>query len=410
MTKLQATAGRCNAIPAPHLEYNHSREPSRHLAALDGVRGLAILLVLVYHFTLGMTGSGLVARLFLKASSAGWCGVDLFFVLSGFLITGILLDAKASPRRFRNFYARRALRIFPLYYGVLAAIFAALPLIEARVGGFDGVEGAFGWLWLYGTNLLVALRGAWFPLSHFWSLAVEEHFYLFWPFVVFGCGRKSALRVCGAMIVLALAARVWLVAHGAVLAADCLTVSRMDALAVGSFLAIAARGPGGPGAMVPLARKVALTGLPALLGLIGWRWGLSFHDAAVQTVGYLLLDLSFAALLLLVVAAPETGPLASPFRLPLLRWMGRYSYGLYVYNSLLILASDGLSLFPKLVALTGSTGAARILFVALAASTTFAAAWVSWHSWEKHFLKLKRFFPSTPPGMVAHATPCHSRT
>jgi peptidoglycan/LPS O-acetylase OafA/YrhL len=153
-----------------------------------------------------------------------------------------------------------------------------------------------------------------------------------------------------------------------------------------------------------------LTGATALLGLIGWRWGLSFHDAAVQTVGYLLLDLSFAALLLLVVAAPETSPLASPFRLPSLRWMGRYSYGLYVYNSLFILASDGLSLFPKLVALTGSIGAARILYVALAASTTFAAAWASWHSWEKHFLKLKRFFPLTPPGMVAHATPCRSRT
>ena len=108
---------------------------SRHLIALDGVRGLAILLVLVYHLTLGMTGSGLGARLFLKLTSTGWCGVDLFFVLSGFLITGILIDARKSPHRFRNFYARRALRIFPLYYAVLIVVFVLLPPFAARLRG-----------------------------------------------------------------------------------------------------------------------------------------------------------------------------------------------------------------------------------------------------------------------------------
>ena len=176
---------------------------SGHIGVLDGVRGLAILLVLVYHFTLSMAGQTLPGRLFFRSTAAGWCGVDLFFVLSGFLITGILYDAKDLPHRFRNFYARRALRIFPLYYTILAITFALLPRAVRLVGRLDDLEDARFWLWTYGTNVYVAFRGDWFPLSHFWSLAVEEHFYLFWPAIIIGCDRKTALRVCGAMIVMA---------------------------------------------------------------------------------------------------------------------------------------------------------------------------------------------------------------
>src|SRR5262249_45640310 len=93
-----------------------------HPGSLDGARGLAILMVLAYHFTLRMAGEGMAARALFKLTSAGWCGVDLFFVLSGFLITGILADGKGAPRQFLNFYARRGLRIFPLYYATLLVV------------------------------------------------------------------------------------------------------------------------------------------------------------------------------------------------------------------------------------------------------------------------------------------------
>jgi peptidoglycan/LPS O-acetylase OafA/YrhL len=361
---------------------------------LDGIRGLAILLVLVYHFTLGMAGDGVAGRLLFKATSAGWCGVDLFFVLSGFLITGILCDAKGSPHRFRNFYVRRALRIFPLYYGVLIGVFAALPLITTTIGGFDGVENAWAWLWLYGTNIHVAWRGKWFPLSHFWSLAVEEHFYLFWPAVVFLCDRKTAFRACLGMILLALAARIWLVAHGAVLAAYCLTVCRMDALAMGSLVALAIRGPRGLGVVASHAGTTLLLSAIALSALVGWRFGLAFHDPVVQTAGYLALDVFFAALLALAVTVPASSPLALACNLAPLRSLGRYSYGLYVYNSIFILVAEGTSLLPRIVAWSESTTLGRLLFVALAASSTLAVAWLSWHLLEKPFLKLKRHFPS----------------
>ena len=396
MTLRQATAGRSLRRIIPDVEFGSpaTTHPSGHIPVLDGVRGLAILLILIYHFTLGMSGRDIASRLLAKGTSAGWCGVDLFFVLSGFLITSILVDAKDRPRRFRNFYARRALRIFPLYYGTLAAVFALLPWLNAWVGGFAGVEEAGIWLALYGTNVLAALRGEWFPLSHFWSLAVEEHYYMFWPAVVFWCGRKTAMRICAAMVVLALAVRAWLVSQNLVLAAYCLTVCRIDALAVGSFLALAARGPGGVRGLVPLAGKISLTGTIALLALIGWRSGLSLTDPVVQTVGYVLLDLVFAGSLALVLGLPPSSLTAVFLNAPLLRWFGRYSYGLYVYNSIFILVAEGLSLLPRLVDWTGSPTAGRLLYFILAASCTLATSWLSWHLFEKQFLKLKRHFPS----------------
>ncbi len=116
----------------------------------------------------------------------GWCGVDLFFVLSGFLITGILLDAKGSSKTyFTSFYVRRILRIFPLYYGIIAlvAIGAAIPSVSVYFG-FDKITASLGWMDIFLSNFIVAWRhdkNAFGPLNHFWSLAVEEHFYLVWP-------------------------------------------------------------------------------------------------------------------------------------------------------------------------------------------------------------------------------------
>jgi peptidoglycan/LPS O-acetylase OafA/YrhL len=366
--------------------------PSGHLAALHGVRGLAILLVLAYHFTLGMTGRGLVSRLAFKLSSAGWCGVDLFFVLSGFLITGILADTQGTPRQILNFYARRSLRIFPLYYATLLIVFSLRRWGVCPAGWLAGLDVAWVWLWTYGTNVLAALRGEWFPLSHFWSLAVEEHFYLFWPAVVVGCPRRTALRACGVLALVALATRVWLVANGAVLAAYCLTVCRIDALVIGGFLALSLRESVETKALVARARLILLGAGAALVALIVWRRGLAFHDPVVQTVGFLLLALVFAALIALVVTAPERARIAVVFRTTALCVLGRYSYGLYVFNSIVILIFEAIALRPRLTTWLGSIRLAYLLEIVLASSLTFAAAWTSWHVLEKHFLKLKRYF------------------
>jgi peptidoglycan/LPS O-acetylase OafA/YrhL len=304
-----------------------------------------------------------------------------------------LIDAKESPHRFRNFYARRALRIFPLYYTILIVAFVLLPLVMVHPDGRAPLEDPGIWLWGYGANILAALRNAWFPFGHFWSLAVEEHFYIFWPAVVLLCDRKTVLSVCASMVVIALVTRLWMVTNGAVLAAYCLTVCRMDALAIGGVLALAAREPAVMQAIATHARKASLAIATALAVMAAWRLGYYPFDPAIQVVGYLLLDLVFAGLILHVVATPTSGFVPSLLTLRPLRWLGLYSYGIYVFNSIFLLLAEGSSLLPRLVSWTGSTTLGRLLYVALAASTTLGFAWLSWHLLEKQFLKLKAFFP-----------------
>src|SRR5262249_49808445 len=144
-------------------------------------------------------------RLVIKAASYGMLGVDLFFVLSGFLITGLLLDAKGRPHYFRNFYARRTLRIFPLYYLVLAALFLVLPHLATLPMNLETAREHQGWLWAYVANFYIAAQSSWAALSyvsHFWSLAIEEHFYLIWPALVFLTTRETLERACLVVIVL----------------------------------------------------------------------------------------------------------------------------------------------------------------------------------------------------------------
>src|SRR5690242_3161095 len=139
------------------------------------------------HFLGDATPRSALQRLLVKASSYGVLGVDLFFVLSGFLITGLLLDAKGKPHYFRNFYARRTVRIFPLYYLVLFLLLVVLPAVIAVPPALAHARREQAWLWTYTSNFYIASKASWALgyVSHFWSLAIEEHFYLLWPLVVF---------------------------------------------------------------------------------------------------------------------------------------------------------------------------------------------------------------------------------
>ena len=368
----------------------------RHLPVLDGIRGVAVLVVMVFHFG-RFRAEILPDRAFQMIVESGWAGVDLFFVLSGFLITGILFDAKGLPTYFRNFYTRRALRIFPLYYAYLALFIVALPL--AFPGRYDSLVEAQGWFWAYLSNLFVAREG-WLssPSSiggnHFWSLAVEEQFYLVWPAVVFWCGRRRLMQLCAIAFALAIAVRVglrWSDLHDA--AGYVLLPARLDALAAGSFLALAVREPGG---LERLVRRAAVVGPAAVAGLAAifvWRGGLYFTDVPTQTAGFSALAVACGALIIWLVGRPESRA-SRVLSHPGMRFWGKYSYALYVVHPAagMLVRSQGL-VTTQLPAVAGSHIPAALFVIAVKIAVATTLALLSWHLLEKHFIRLKERFP-----------------
>ena len=180
----------------------------KHLYALDGVRGIAILLVLFCHFFFISTPSNLYEFVLQKLGDYGNLGVDLFFVLSGFLITGILMDTKGKENYFKNFIIRRSLRIFPLYYFVLIIIFLIMPLFSIFNGPLmDRVLEGEVYAWTYTYNFFIAEKQSWPPfIGHFWSLAVEEQFYLVWPLAVYLLSTEALKRFSWLLIFVSIVA------------------------------------------------------------------------------------------------------------------------------------------------------------------------------------------------------------
>jgi peptidoglycan/LPS O-acetylase OafA/YrhL len=327
-------------------------------------------------------------HLFPLLASRGWIGVQLFFALSGFLITAGLLDAQHSPHYFRDFYAKRALRILPLYYTVLFALLVVLPRFIALP--YSREHEAL--LWLFIGNYTPSPP---YGFGHFWSLAVEEQFYLFWPLVVWRLAPRRLLTVCLWIAVGALLLRCVLAAYGAdpwTLYAN--TACRMDALALGGAGACVLRIP----ALRETARKrqadVAAAALLVFLSGIPLTHVYDNNRLTGETFGYSLLALSSAAFVMWVALLDGRAPFGVGWLLNWapLRSCGKYSYGMYVFHNLL----HKLVGEPWLVARFGKLPPLPIAFVyGLAVFLiSYGVAFCSYHGLEKHFLKLKRFFDS----------------
>ena len=352
-----------------------TRPAATPVAGLDGVRGLAILLVMAFHIWRS------------PATALGWSGVDLFFVLSGFLITGILWDSRDTPDRARVFYVRRALRILPLYYGVLLVVFVVRPLLGWNHRLDDiALAPEQVWYWTYLCDWRIALDHphAFTFLTHFWSLSIEEQFYLIWPAVVWRSSRRAALTVATGVAVAALALRLYLVSatslSGAVYA---LLPCRIDALAVGAIVALAMRGPGGAGDVRRWIAPAALAGLLVTATLALVRPTVRFIDPGMMTIGYSALDWMFAGLVFAGATLRSTVLEWAPLRVA-----GRYSYGLYVYHPLVMwwIVRD----VPWLER-------SEPRFIAGAAIGSLLAAWISYTAFESPFLDLKdRWARRTP--------------
>jgi peptidoglycan/LPS O-acetylase OafA/YrhL len=370
-----------------------------HIPALDGIRGAAILLVLVYHLLWSnpVTGSR-VLDLLQEIRGATYCGVNLFFALSGFLITGILLDTLDAPRYFQTFYARRSLRIFPLYFGSLLLL-----LLLTRPLHFVWS----GWQYFYLTytaNLAlwrtqVPLQLGFFNISHFWSLQVEEQFYLLWPFVVYRVRQPLALaRLSLLACAVILGVRIFLVAmrshpgFGYPYLPYAPTFACADNLLFGCALCTALRTHWRATILRLAPRGFSLLSL-ALLVVFACNHGFNWQGKLfMPTVGFTLVGLTCATLIAMALRPRSTTQRL--FVSPLLRFFGRYSYGLYVFHY----SIEGALSHPlrRLLAEQLHSKALAVLGDALVVcALSVLAALLSYHLFEIQFLRLKRFFGYT---------------
>ncbi len=361
------------------------------------MRGLAIALVMALHFVYPLEAQNFFERVASKASGYGLWGVDLFFVLSGFLITGILYDAKGSEGYFKNFYMRRTLRIFPLYYGVLFLLLLAIPrslaaeldpaLLETRDAG--------RWLVTYLTNVHIAQTGDFsIPyVSHFWSLAIEEHFYLFWPFLIGFFSRAAAMRACIALALLALGLRVGMVAADVTaLAPQVLTPCRLDTLCLGALFALAIRGPGGASIWAARSRRWLPATALAVIALSALHLLAPALDVVVLELRGTVLALFFAVLILNASSDAGFSPIKWLFRRRALGTLGKYSYGLYVFHGLVAFGFEQHHVFARLHTMSGSHAFATASYVTLGVGLSFLISIASYELFEVRFLALKKLF------------------
>ena len=387
---------------------------SAYYLPLDGLRAIAVIMVFFQHYGAGH------AFLF----GWGWTGVDIFFVLSGFLITGILYDSRHTPHRFRNFYIRRTLRIFPLFYFVWIVVLLTAPLAHwqwnwcwALWPAYLGNYARFFFLhqpgdpYRFDKLTFGAPVSTWFGYpfhlytGHLWSLCVEEQFYLLWPFVVYQVRRRESLiKLCLAVVLLSPVLRAILVftlspqlLHMELLYRSLPT--RLDALLLGGLLALALRGP--EQTIVRRLRRPLLITAAALFFVLYFTatslLALPLEGSASNWIGifgFTLIDL-FAAALILECIHPGS-PLGAALSWKPLRALGLISYGFYVYHDLLhdLYADAAHRVAPS------HAWSATLL---LALSSTLLIAAVSYRVLERPLLNLKnRFAPAevhtAPPG------------
>ncbi len=348
-------------------------EKRTYFPELDGVRAVAIAMVMAFH---------LGVDYFPGPVSLGQTGVDLFFVLSGFLITGILLKAPQRDwHEVRTFYIRRSLRIFPLYYVTLIVVWTWL------------MRDHVSWdVWVYLQNITITFHGFMRGPTHFWSLAVEEQFYLVWPFIVLFVPRRYLGKILAAMIATAFLIRIPMLHAG--LSVFYFTFSRMDALAAGATLALLQwRG------QLARCRRMftAILVLGIVLIIIEARIAAGgHHEFTMQLTRYSVFAATYAAAIGLLLTAGRN-IISRVLSSSPLRFIGRISYGLYVFHPLVF--TWVLRRFA-----TQPTPIRALLAIA----ATFACALISWYGMERYLIGLKdklaperARFPATAPPRTA---------
>ncbi len=377
-----------NAQAVPGAELETVWAPNTHCPELDGVRGIAILMVTLYRYIKDFDASSHpIIQGICRVIPIGERGVDLFFVLSGFLITGILMNTKTGPCYWRNFFMRRALRIFPLYFTTLIICLWVIPSFVS-IPSFSIPPSEQFYLWTYLTNVRMAWLNLWCfgPLDHFWSLAVEEHFYLVWPLIVFWLSDKNLLRLSvGAIVGVGVTRVVCAMRPEFDVAVEVLTMFRCDSLCFGAGLAIFLKHGSGLGTMETIARW---TMAPMLIVAVGAAWTRSRGWTLTST----LWPCIWMLLLGLLLTRHKGHWMSRTARLGFLRWLGKYSYGMYVAQLPMVSLIDHKRLVASLSTMFIDPLAVFFIDIAILFSGTMLCGFLSYHLLEKHCLRWKRLW------------------
>jgi len=363
---------------------------------------MAILLIMVLHFyneAFMKDFHPVAGPVLTKLALSGMWGVDLFLLLSGYLITMILLDGKGQQGYFLNFYVRRALRIFPLYYGTLFVVFQIVPLVSTLDAVAVELTARQWWLWLFLSNvpggpLLDGSRL--YSLGHLWMLAMQIHFYLLWPFAVAALSQRRLIQVCIGSMIIGFTARtaVALLGVGSESMFRWSTITRIDGLAAGSILAVLVRNPEVHLQLINLARH-GIRAFGCLFLVMVFIPRSFYHDTAVVfEVPVVVLFVS--SLLVLALRPSPPSNLFVLFSNRFLVSLGKYSYGLFVIHGILRPVLERLIPLDRLVVLAGLPVMAMGFYIILAIAISFLLSFVVWHLFEKHFLRLKKFFVLRP--------------
>jgi peptidoglycan/LPS O-acetylase OafA/YrhL len=378
-------------MPDLHLECGSASQEHDRIASpgavlrprmpeLDTLRGVAILGVLflhgIYSSTNGMKFGG-PARWFIEITQPGWLGVNLFFVLSGFLITGILLDSKANSRYFANFYTRRALRILPAYYSLLIL----LAIVHQGSWAYLGLC----FFYLANVTTLFGVPEDYGPL---WSLAVEEHYYLLWPLIVHRLSRRNvgivAVLIC--VLTAALRALVFHSGHTAGIASFTWLVA--DGLALGSLLAVVVRSGLARAQLWRLSGFTVTFGIAA--GLLGAPFGILTRNSVLGAAfQHSVIHILFTGMLLVFLLV-GTSHWRGWVNIGWLQFFGYISYGLYLIHLLAFRLYDRAcrAFAPSLLLTSGRFDLVLLRFM-VAAGAAIAIAYLSRVYFEDRFLRLK---------------------
>src|SRR5579862_4062590 len=383
---------------SPFSDHLPTASPDRNrIPELDGLRGLAISMVVVYHFfqaTMIVT-PGTALSYIQAAARLSWSGVDLFFVLSGFLIGGILLDSRASTNYYSVFYKRRFFRIVPLYALTLLAVPALVFVMRAGYGDslkfwltMDGPP----WYayWTFTQNFWMTHIGSFSAngLGMTWSLAVEEQFYLTVPLYIRALSRRWLLRsvvvgVCSAPVLRSILSFYW---PQDSVGTYTMMLCRADALLLGVLAALLLRDERwkerirNGGRVFAIAGPVLLLGL-GVLTLRGWN----YVSPVMKSVGYTWLAFSYFALLLFVVTRPAS-LFSKVLRFRWLCWIGTLAYGIYLIHQPVQYLLYGIFLRQG----PAITGVASFLVAVTGVGLTLMLAIFSWRYFEQPLIRMGR--------------------